>query len=598
MNFLTTINKKYFNTYFLLFAILFLYLIIRAAVIEPYYDEVYSLFHFVESFEFFPSELNDMSSNHHLLNTWLGKLIYLFFGDNFFALRIPNLLAFCLYFFSIKRISELVIKKELQIFTVFALVTISWVVEYFAYFRGYGLSLGFFFMSLLFFLNWIKTTKVLDFYIFLSFLYLSYLSNLSFFNTLVIMLCYSMIYLFINRHVIEPKLRVNYFLSLVVFVLLLVPLAYYTFKLKSAGALWWGNQDGLWETTGASLFSLTFGFYKEWGKYIFVIFIIGYFYFVLFSIRKMTFRKFISKFEGLVSILFFGNLLIILLLSSVLNVNYPLDRAAIILVPLTILAFISIIQMNKDLMNFKYFLFFFPISFIINSSFHYSIYQNDHRIKRDAFNVAYNQLDELDSYAVNDLLYNSAMFNLRKYEIPKLFTRQNESDENVRPTFLITRMSAPMSEDYKMIYSNKFNEISIYKDFRHYEYTQLLDTAFKHSNSINDEFISLLNSHKLIRDDFPFVMISINGTVVIENNPIPLNLVMTILDINKELTYYNGIEIKNLLQKNNYLSFAWNSPIIKNIDDSVMIQLYYWNLEKQIVLLNDFSVSIYGVNEN
>ncbi len=96
MNFFSLENKLLVRIVFLF---LLIYLVFRAFILPPYCDEISSLFEYIESKRFIESSLKESSANNHLFNTLLAKLFYLIFGDNFFFLRIPNILAFILYFF-------------------------------------------------------------------------------------------------------------------------------------------------------------------------------------------------------------------------------------------------------------------------------------------------------------------------------------------------------------------------------------------------------------------------------------------------------------------------------------------------------------------
>lgn len=83
-------------TYWIVAALIAIYLVARAACIPPLMDELTTFFSYVQTGSFQPY-YSIADPNNHILNSFLAHFSYLLFGDSMFALRIPNLLAFALY---------------------------------------------------------------------------------------------------------------------------------------------------------------------------------------------------------------------------------------------------------------------------------------------------------------------------------------------------------------------------------------------------------------------------------------------------------------------------------------------------------------------
>jgi len=82
-------------------------------------------------------------ANNHLLNSIIGSVLYKMFGDNFTILRLPNLLSFILFFVGSYKLTLSLKTPFLKLTGLLALTCIPFVLDYFAYARGYGMSMGF-----------------------------------------------------------------------------------------------------------------------------------------------------------------------------------------------------------------------------------------------------------------------------------------------------------------------------------------------------------------------------------------------------------------------------------------------------------------------
>lgn len=139
-------KKNIVNRWYLLLpaVLLFLYIVIRAATISLNWDEANTFFEYVRTPNWLPQDFNYMLANDHLLNTWLMKCSVTIFGESEFALRLPNVLASLLYFFSVATILQKLFEKKGQIlFAFFMLCLNPFVLDFFCVARGYGLALAF-----------------------------------------------------------------------------------------------------------------------------------------------------------------------------------------------------------------------------------------------------------------------------------------------------------------------------------------------------------------------------------------------------------------------------------------------------------------------
>ncbi len=130
-----------------LFVGLFVYAVIRAALLSLTHDEALT-FTILEG----SKGLVD-TANNHVLNTLLSKVMYGVLGSSEFVLRLPNVLSFALYYFSVFSITRFTRLGWGGLPLIGLFLFNPFVFEFFSLARGYGLSLGFMMASLCFFVR-------------------------------------------------------------------------------------------------------------------------------------------------------------------------------------------------------------------------------------------------------------------------------------------------------------------------------------------------------------------------------------------------------------------------------------------------------------
>jgi hypothetical protein len=83
------------------------------------------------------------NANNHWLNTVMFQLTTKIFGENEFAIRLPNLLAYLLYLLTSYKITSYISNKVLQIAAFLFMLCNPYLLDFFSTARGYGLSLAF-----------------------------------------------------------------------------------------------------------------------------------------------------------------------------------------------------------------------------------------------------------------------------------------------------------------------------------------------------------------------------------------------------------------------------------------------------------------------
>lgn len=590
------LNNKWIVISF--FSYLFIYLIIRSIYVNPYLDELITLNDYIESNSNWFKNLGIGSANNHLLNSFLCKFMYQFFGPNFFYLRIPNLLSFIIFFFSTKYIVKKTIDLPYQLLVFIALNTIAWIFEYFGFIRGYALAISFLFSSIVALNLWIEKKKIHFFGLFLISMLLFFSANLSFFYTLVLLTLFAVFHFSFQIKTLSKSHLISYIFMLLVFLSAVYPLIIYSFKLKEAGALWWGNLDGLWRCTGVSVVEITFFTNNNIFKYILLFFYLTLGILGIILLVKKGVKNYLFSLEGLFFILLFGNFFIIEMLALLLKVNYPRDRAAMQLVFFSIITFATIFQHFRYIKYLLLILLYFPISFIWKTNINSSIYQHKLRISPIIHNYINNHITSKFSYSVDPLLSPSMNFALRKKTDTPLFTTYNNDLDFVQPNFLITEdrnITKILPNYYKSILYDKYSETSIYKDMRHFAYKTVKETVIPYKLLENEyhNVIDYSNVKDLVNSEYFACKISCEINFI--KNTSPLNMVIAMGDSLNYSRYYTPIIIDRIDINKRTIKFVWKSPIYKSLPENPKLIVYFWDVYKKQIKMKDFKFTLFKV---
>jgi hypothetical protein len=243
--------------------LLFAYTFIRACVLSITWDEAFSYLEFVRSGVLFPEKYGDMSANNHLLYTWLEVALTRLFGTTELILRLPSLIAHLLFLvYSAKLVKEL--NTKWLSFAAFLIINLNpYLLDFFSLARGYGLSMGLMMVSIYYLYGFHKTFA--NKFAALSVLAaaLSVLANYVMLNycmalcaVLILLQAYHTFYsgekskaLFFLRNITIP---------LLIFLLLLLLVVPIGFKLRAAGALFFGGNTGFWKDTVHTIINKSF----------------------------------------------------------------------------------------------------------------------------------------------------------------------------------------------------------------------------------------------------------------------------------------------------------------------------------------------------
>ena len=226
--------------------LVFLYVFSRSVLVGFTHDE--SLTYTILT----GNESQLFTANNHWLNTILMKVCSLILGYSEWSLRLPNVLAFLLYAYSIIQILQLLKLHFLTIWlAIFVFFLNPFMLDFFALARGYGLGMGFltfaFYQGFRFFYLDQKTSNLILFL--LSSITCIY-ANYAFF-TPILALELSFFLLFLKLHLgLWKKMTIAYFIE----ICLLIPATRNIQYLSKLNELYAGGENSVFQDTLKSIF--------------------------------------------------------------------------------------------------------------------------------------------------------------------------------------------------------------------------------------------------------------------------------------------------------------------------------------------------------
>ena len=359
--------RRFSGPIFLVFSILiWLYLILRAVHIQPVHDEIATFFHYVHRGYIWPGEAL-WDANNHLLNSLLTRQSYLFFGSEPWALRLANLLLFPVFAGYVYLQGKRLQTVPLTIAFWLSMLTAHYLVEHFAYSRGYGLAMAFLMGGLYHGSEYLSGNGLKRHLIAaLLMLNLAVFSSLTLLNLYVILLGFLGLKIILTRRILS--------LHTLILVGLSTPLVFFVrlaTELKEKGLLYYGTQEGFWSLTIETLSKLFGGVFQDYLKILASIafaFAIGVILTRLVSKKRLPIGE-----RG-----FFFSAFLILAFIAVqtqvmfLDTNYPEDRVGLYFYPLMILAFLfSVGELKPGAVRWAapVLLLVFPLHFVLNMNF-------------------------------------------------------------------------------------------------------------------------------------------------------------------------------------------------------------------------------------
>lgn len=335
------------------------YLILRAVYNPLVFDEATTFFNNAQNGNFIPG-LAFWSANNHVLNSLLMYHCYSLIGMEEWVLRLPNLLAFPVFLFFNFQFWKSLDSPWLKLWALSLLFGSHYLLEFFAYARGYGLMLAAIAGSLWYLKQYAQNSSPQSFGRLFAALSLGILANVSWLPLMALIILSAISLAFRKKQGLFS-------------LLLLLPLVYalwYSWQLKSHQQLYYGGQEGFIHDSLRSLHNSALGD----GFALDLWFACGALMLIAWLLQLYLRRK--EKFELREHWLFVCFLLISLFYPIshwLLGLNFPFDRALIYWFYFGLMAFIFQIDRLQAL-GPKSVIFFllpslaFPFHFLVSAN--------------------------------------------------------------------------------------------------------------------------------------------------------------------------------------------------------------------------------------
>ena len=389
-------SKKETIAVFILFGMLWIYLFLRGAYLPIMHDEIGTFYFYIQSGVVFPPNAH-YDANNHVLNSLLSHWSYLAFGSSPLALRLPNILLYALFFFSLKNIAS---RIEHLLFRWGFLLSVSmsyFIFEYFSETRGYGISLAFLMVAIFQYIKMTENGKILHIFLAGVFLWLSTCANLTSMVTSIILFMLMGVYSILIDWK-TSKIRLLYKIGVLILTgLPFLILVQWSLKLKELGLLYYGTLDGFYALTVKSLFEVFVGDYHPWMAVLVTLLFLAVVAFLIIQFIKEKSLKNLLSGYNIMPLLIIGSVVVINLLAWIMEVNYPEDRTGIYL--FVFMAGATAFVFSKWALQKKWLSFvaiiylFFPISFVAKPDLRHASFWRDAR----ASQPIYDQVTTLES---------------------------------------------------------------------------------------------------------------------------------------------------------------------------------------------------------
>lgn len=316
--------------------LVFVYVALRAHYVAVCHDEAATFFHYIVSEKFVPYHAH-WDANNHFLNSALSWVCYKLFGPAQLSIRFPNVLAFLIYgYFSI-RISEQVKQRLIRWMLLIALLTATFLIEFFAMTRGYAMSIAFLLGAVHHGAIYLSTFKLKHQVYLWLWMWLGVTASLTLINSYLILLGAVAIGLL--------KVSEGRWKHASVYVLLGIPVLLaavaYAFGLKERGLLYTGLADGFIEVTVRSL--VRYQLDRESALIANFVTLVGGLS-ALFLIIRFLSRSLRWSAIRLASVLLLLNAAASILLNLLFGMNFPENRVGMYYIPLFLIAVAGVLD--------------------------------------------------------------------------------------------------------------------------------------------------------------------------------------------------------------------------------------------------------------
>ena len=581
----------------------------RAANLSFTYDESFTVLEYVShrySYIFHRAP----TATNHILNTGLMKLSSTVLEPSEFVYRLPNLIAHFLYllfsFLLVKRM-----KRAGIIFQMGAFILLNfnpYLLDFFSLARGYGLAAAFSMASLCFLIRH-QETKQWVFY--LGSIFLAALAAWSNFSALNLILALSGLFVFNfivgivsgkNVSAFIPPLTILGITCIGLTLLIASPIS----ELVTKNELFFGGEVGIWSDTIASLIAKTAHGETELAMYVFgAMFIVSVAGWLISNIT----RPMVSMSTGGQLFLLFTIILIGLELQHFLfETRFIIERTALFLYPVFISAFIALVYENELFSNRAKAVVagIFSCVFLVNftlaaNTTHYQDWKYEQHTKGLMQSISNYRTDHESHFEVAwpysvtckfySQLYNYSWLNVVETDGPYIENRNVAPDfilmsnDDVDATEVDGDLTIPLGDEMMFVVKKKRSilENLIHEDWRNGQF-------FESDSDFIDLYSDSLNR---LKDSVGIVNLRIELEMQLPEGK--QDRMVLVLGTHERTI--KSAKPKRIPESDNGWKFTLHFQNQLQMDGQ-MLKVFVWNMDGQKVILRDFSIHSFSLENN
>jgi hypothetical protein len=358
------LQKKGSLWFLLLSFILFVIVSLRSYLVPFAHDEVATFFFYIQPGKFWPF-LSHPDANGHFLTSALGWLSFKLFGSSPLALRLPSVLAFLVLCYAVFRLNGLLNRITAKVILTGAFLLSYNFISFYSLCRGYGLSMAFLLLSLVYFFHFLRVADRRHLFKFVLFSQLALSANLTLLFVVAVTTGVIIIRQLQSRDFFRPisMVYVPHFLLLGFWI-------NFAFYLREAGALYYGGGDSYWQVTFSSLIETILFKSKAAEIACVLLFAVMVARWIFVVTRKGERQEaayfFLWSFISLVTLI-----VAFYLLKMLVGINYPEDRTGLFFYLFFVLSLVFMVEQLNPKIRLLFCLvpLFFVFHFVVNLNF-------------------------------------------------------------------------------------------------------------------------------------------------------------------------------------------------------------------------------------
>ena len=546
----------------IVFCFLSIYLLIRSQSVFYIHDELVTKWAYMINWNPWPY-MGYLDANNHFLNSLLGGLfIRVFDSDSLWVVRLPNLLCFPVFYWSLYKLKRFFTLKANYYGLICSVVLATFLLEYFALARGYGMSMAWFVFALYHLLVLAEQKRFIN-YLWTSVgWFLAVYANLTFLAIALFALVYTVLFLLQNK-------RVNWLWISLLNLAWYVYAVRYSLDLKKVGKLYLGESDGFIQNTLETLTPYIWGTDHLVINIALIIVFIGL---TIKTLYKLVSDKSIFVIQCIFPIFLIVGIIGIFAQHWILSINFPHSRAALYLIILFFGALFFVLDDLRYSMIGYILSVLAIIAFLVQANFTHSIYFHYEHFDKELLELIPNEvLGTPPSTGGRFWRMDNGL--TQKEHLPvRAFQDGPEKEDTLYDYVITTPVKRPdINQLYHPVHVDRISNLTLYErnSFLNRKHILESEATVNGINEFTNLYVGPIDGHSLAQ---------VYGTFSEMNRYKQIFLVCTTEDQSGKTIEYQSVPITETAYISDQNTIKIDlSVVMKYSDSTARLKVYIWN---------------------